>query len=161
MEFQQKTDTAEVMQQLPTQIGWREWVSLPQLGISAIKAKIDTGARTSCLHTQFYEEFQKGDETWVRFRIHPIQRENTRLITAEAPLADKRIVSDSGGHKELRPVIRTPLVLLGHQWEIEITLSNREDMLFRMLLGRTAMLGKLTVNPALSYVAGEPLLKDV
>lgn len=144
------------MNQYPIQIGWREWLALPQLGIPAIKAKVDTGARTSCLHTHAYEEFEKEGGVWIKFAIHPLQKTNNPLLYAESPLVDKRMVRDSGGHKELRPVIKTPIVLAGQQWEIEITLSNRESMLFRMLLGRTAMLGKITVNPALSYVTGEP-----
>jgi hypothetical protein len=144
------------MIQFPLQVGWREWLAFPQLGIPAIKAKVDTGARTSCLHTHSYEEFEKEGNLWIKFAIHPLQKTDKPLIKCESPLVDKRMVMDSGGHKELRPVIKTPIVLAGQQWEIEVTLSNRESMLFRMLLGRTAMVGKITVNPALSYVTGEP-----
>ncbi len=145
-------------------IGWREWISLPQLGIPAIKAKIDTGARTSCLHTSRYEEFESEGIPMVRFDICPIQKDTQQVITCEAPLVDKRIVTDSGGHKELRPVISAEITLGQFNdnltqpliYKIEITLSNRESMLFRMLIGRTAMQNRLTVNPALSYTQGKP-----
>jgi hypothetical protein len=134
-------------------IGWREWVSLPEIPIPAIKAKIDTGARTSCLHTADYETFQKDDQEWVRFIVHPIKRHNEVETHAEALVSDYRIVRDSGGHEERRPFIKTPLKLGNKIWKIEISLSNREGMKFRMLLGRTSLhTQKLLIDSSLSYL---------
>lgn len=147
-------------QSLPI-IGWREWVALPGLGIPAIKAKVDTGARSSCLHTFRQEEFELEGEAWLRFWIHPLQKDSLAEVVCEAPMLEKRYVRDSGGHNELRPVIMTPVRLGDQQWEIEITLSNREDMLFRMLLGRTALKGRMMINPALSFTLGAPDANDL
>lgn len=139
-------------QTTPLTLGWREWVALPQINISKIKAKIDTGARTSCLHASEYEIFQKDDEDWVRFTVHPVKRQREIEAHAEAPVSDYRIVRDSGGHEEKRPFIKTHLEVPGHRWEIEISLSNRENMKFRMLLGRTALnQGNLLIDPSKSY----------
>lgn len=137
-------------------VGWREWVLLPELGLPWIKAKIDTGARTSCLHAFCLESFEKNGAEWIRFGIHPHQNETESEIYCESKIIDKRIVSDSGGHKEQRYVISTTLKLCELQWPIEITLTNRDTMNFRMLLGRTAMMKRIVVNPAESYLLGRP-----
>ncbi len=142
----------------PVRIGWREWVALPQFDIPAIKAKIDTGARTSALHTFRLEDFTDKGQPKVRFWIHPLQRRTDVQIACIADIVDRRIVSDSGGHREARFVIHTPVRLCGREWVIEITLTNREDMLFRMLLGRGALVaGGMIVDPAVSYLAGTSL----
>jgi len=135
-----------------TAVGWREWVRLPSLGIRRIKAKIDTGARTSALHAFHVEAFDKDGEPWVRFRIHPKQYRNDLEQVCEARIKDERVVTDSGGHKESRYVIETELELAGKKWPVEITLTSRDDMRFRMLLGRTAMHDRIVVNPARSYL---------
>ncbi len=138
-------------------VGWREWVALPDLMILAIKAKIDSGARTSALHTYFVEPFKKKGVFKVRFGIHPLQRRKDIEVVCEADIVDYREVSDSGGHREKRYVIETPVKLGETQWPIEVTLTNRDPMIFRMLLGRSAMKGKLLVNPGISYRTGRML----
>ncbi len=136
-------------------IGWREWVSLPELGIHRIKAKIDTGARTSALHAFRVVLQEQGDRTQVIFDLHPLQSPHLEILTCVADLVDIRTVTDSGGHREERYVIRTSLAMGGACWPIEVTLTNRDDMNFRMLIGRTAMQDRFLIQPSASYLLGE------
>jgi hypothetical protein len=133
-------------------LGWREWVSLPGLGIDRIKAKIDTGARTSALHAFSLQPFKENGRDKIRFDIHPLQRNKKKVITCVADIVDIRWVTDSGGHSEERYVIETPLIIDGQSWPIEITLTERDTMLFRMLLARSAIRGRFVVDPAYSFL---------
>lgn len=133
-------------------IGWREWVSLPELGINMIKAKVDTGARTSALHAFKLYTFKEDNRDKIRFDIHPVQQDVNVVVTCVADIIDKRFVSDSGGHREERFVIHTPIILGDETWPIEITLTERDTMLFRMLLGRNAIRKRFMVNPARSFI---------
>ncbi len=152
MEKTEKNKSISRQKKAPSLIGWREWVSLPELGIDKIKAKIDTGARTSALHAFEMESFKKQDEHYIYFKMHPVQRRTDTVILCTAKVKDIRWVIDSGGHKERRYVIETPLRIADDIWSIELTLTNRDTMNFRMLLGRTAMQKRLLVNPALSFL---------
>lgn len=142
-------------------VGWREWVSLPEIGLFWVKAKIDTGARTSALHASSLEEFQRDQQRWVRFIMHPLQNCQSPELVCEAIVKDVRDITDSGGHSEKRYVIETPLCLGSETWPIEITLTNRETMKFRMLLGRTAMGGRLIVDPESSYCFNRPTTEAI
>ncbi len=136
-------------------IGWREWVALPSFGIQSIKCKVDTGARTSSLHAYDVEEFRRGGRDMVRFVVHPEQRSTKETIHCEARLVDRRKVKPSSGHAELRPVILTELELMGQRWTVELTLTRRDAMGFRMLLGRQATRGRFVVDPGRSYRNGK------
>ena len=138
-------------------VGWREWVALPQLNIPAIKAKVDTGARTSALHAFCLESFSEQGQLKVRFGIHPLQGRTDIVRLCVASVIDQRLVTDSGGHREERYVIETPLRIGTMEWPIEVTLTNREEMRFRMLLGRTALRKHMMIDPALSYQTGSVL----
>ncbi len=135
-------------------IGWREWISLPELHVPHIKAKIDTGARTSALHA-FAIETVKARGVWLaRFKLHPFQGRTDIVKVCEAEIIDRRWVTDSGGHREQRYVIVTTAQVSSHQWPIEMTLTDRDIMRFRMLLGRTALDSKFLVDPKASYLIG-------
>ncbi len=139
----------------PAVLGWREWVRLPDLAPDdAIKAKIDTGARTSAVHAWDLEHLDRDGEPWVRFSLHPRQRDDTHVVVAEARVLEERDVRSSNGEVERRCVVATTVELGGRSWPIELTLTNRDQMGFRMLLGRTAMAGHLLVDPGVSYRAG-------
>lgn len=132
-------------------LGWREWAALPGLGIAALKVKVDTGARTSALHAFGLEKLANAR---VRFRVHPHQNHDGDEVVSEAELVDERVVRTSGGHSELRPVVRTPIRMGEHDFEVELTLSNRALLGFRMLLGREALRGRFLVDPLQSYCCG-------
>lgn len=140
----------------PLMLGWREWVGLPALGLPLLKAKVDTGARTSALHAFELACFRRGGREWARFAVHPVQRRFDIVVCCEAPLLERRMVSDSGGHRELRPVIAGLLVIAGTEWPLELTLTARDSMRFRMLIGRTALAGRALVDPRRSFLTGRP-----
>jgi len=135
-------------------LGWREWLALPAIGIVAIRAKVDTGARSSALHVEFVETSFRDGVEWVRFR--PGSDCVASGDWAEAPVLDRRWVTDSGGHRTQRIFIRTTLVLAGAEWPIDMNLSQRRNMLFPMLLGRTAIAGRFLVDPSSSFALGAP-----
>ena len=140
-------------------VGWREWVGLPDLNIKTIKAKVDTGARSSSLHAFDLEEFESDGQSYVRFKVHPVQRKNDLVVHAEARVLEYRSVRSSSGKAALRPVIVTNVALLGMVWSVELTLANRDEMGFRMLLGREAFRGRFLVDAGKSYYGGKPKRK--
>jgi len=140
-------------------VGWREWVALPDLGIKAVKAKLDTGARTSSLHTFNLEPFEQDGRLQVKFGIHPLQRREDIGVNCIADVSDYRRVTSSDGQSEKRFFILTNVALKGSIWPVEISLANRESMRFRMLLGRAAISGRLLVDPEKSYLSGRRLSK--
>jgi hypothetical protein len=143
--------TATLRRETLMVLGWREWVALPQLGIPALKVKVDTGARTSALHAFGIERLTGGR---VRFRVHPDQNHDASEVVAEADLVDERVVRTSGGHSELRPVVRTQMAMGELEFPVELTLSNRAMLGFRMLLGREAIRGRFLIDPRRSYCFG-------
>jgi len=145
-------------------LGSEEWCSFPGLGIPAIKARVDSGAKTSALHAKNIAPFIKDGQNWVKFDINPIQNNIKTIIPCEALLVDKRVVKSSSGFREQRFVIQTPLEIGNSNWLIEMTLTNRDSMGFRMLLGREAMSGRVLVDPEQQYLLGQPstdILKEV
>ena len=136
-------------------VGWREWVALPDQGIETIKAKVDTGARTSSLHAFDLETFRKRNREYVRFNVHPEQRSAKYETEVEAPVLEWRRVKSSSGHAERRPVILATIELLGLRWRVELTLTRRDEMGFRMLLGRQAIRGRFLVDPGTSFRNGK------
>lgn len=140
-------------------IGWREWVSLPGLGISRIKAKIDTGARSSCLHAFDIERFEQDGNSFVRFKVHPVQRHDEITVCCQAAIHDIRSVRSSSGEASDRIVIQTVVRWLGETWSVDLTLADRSEMGFRMLVGREAVRGRMLVDPSRSYFGGRPKKK--
>jgi hypothetical protein len=135
-------------------LGWREWLALPDLAIPHIKAKVDTGAKTSALHAFYVQSFERNGKSWVRFGVHPLQGSIEHVVECEAPVKDVRRVTDSGGHAEMRPVIETSLLVQGRVRVIELTLTDRENMTFRMLLGRSALRRHFVVDSGKSFLLG-------
>lgn len=136
-------------------IGWREWVGLPDLGVGAVKAKVDTGARSSSLHAwDLVERTGPGGTVVLRFRIHPVQDDDAHVVEAEADLVEHREVRSSNGERERRPVIATTAVVLGRSIDLELTLSRRDEMGFRMLLGRSAVRRRFLVDAGRSFLGG-------
>lgn len=155
----------EIQHKTPTIIGFREWISLPKLALIAIKAKIDTGAKTSSLHAFDIKVVKRGGVPFVKFKVHPIQKNQDLIVLCSSPLVDRRIVTDSGGHKELRYVINTTIQMGGMKKIIELTLTNRETMKYRMLIGREA-LKQFYIDPSQSYLLKKNMkqrnyLKDI
>jgi len=140
-------------------VGWREWVRLPELGISRIRAKVDTGARTSALHAFDVEVIERDGVEYVTFNVNPRQHSTSHVVAAEARLIDHRYVRSSAGRRTFRPVIETMVEIQGERWPIELTLIARDRLKFRMLLGREAMQGRLVVDPGRSYIGGKPKLR--
>lgn len=136
-------------------IGWREWVSLPKLDVPWIKAKVDTGARSSALHAFDMEIVRVRGVRKVRFSVHPFQRDSHTTMRAEAELVEERWVKSSSGKRTLRPVVITPVTLFDQSWMIELTLVSRDEMGFRMLLGRQAIRGRFLVDSGRSYLSGK------
>ena len=142
-------------------IGWREWASLPDLNVKRIKAKIDSGARSSCLHAFDIETGEEDGEEFVRFSIHPRQRSTDWVIRTQATILEYREVRSSNGIVELRPVIVTELELMGQQFEVDLTLADRSEMSFRMLIGREAIRGRFLLDADHSYYGGRPKAKVI
>jgi hypothetical protein len=140
----------------PDVVGWREWVGLPSLGVPWIKAKIDTGAQTSSLHAFGLREFKRDGDTWVRFTVHPWQNSSRNGVKVELPVHDRRRVRSSSGHTQTRVVVLVELRMLDRTLPIEVTLSRRDAMGFRMLVGREALSNGFLVDPAASYLGVKP-----
>lgn len=140
----------------PTTLGWREWVALPVWRVAHLKAKVDTGARTSSLHAFGLEWFDLDGSPWVRFEVHPWQRSTADSVVAEAAVVATRDVRSSSGDVEHRPVVHTSIVLAGHAVAAEVTLTRRDEMGFRMLVGREALRNRFLIDPGVSYLGGRP-----
>jgi hypothetical protein len=146
----------EATSQTPAVAGWREWIALPDLDVRWVKAKLDTGARSSAIHAYDVEEFSLGGAAWVRFQIHPWQRSDLDAVSVALPVIDRRIVKSSTGHEEERLVVQTAVRVLDRDLVAELTLTNRDEMGFRMLVGREALRGAILVDPGRSYLGPRP-----
>jgi len=137
-------------------IGWREWIALPELGVDTIKVKVDTGARSSAIHAHQVKMYEQDGQQRVKFIIRPIQHDARVQVHADCPLHEKRSVRSSTGHEQVRPVVITPVTLHGQTFEIELTLTNRDEMGFRMLLGRSAVRRRFLIDPGRSFLSEDP-----
>ncbi len=138
-------------------IGWREWCALDKLGIPAIKAKIDTGAKTSALHADNIEVFKKNGEDYIKFIVHPIQKNSDITSYCEAKIKDRRFITSSNGEREKRYVIETTFKIGNTLFTSDMTLTTRYGMTYRMLLGKDALIaGKFMIDVTKSYIAGKP-----
>jgi hypothetical protein len=137
-------------------IGWREWVALPDLGVTEVKAKVDTGADNSSLHAFNMKRFSDDGVEKVRFEIHPRQRKRKPSIECMAEVVGERRVKNPGGRTEIRPVIRTTLIIAGQELEALVNLTTRDEMTFRMLLGRRTVRRHFVVDPGRSYLGDRP-----
>ncbi|MCB1247559.1 MAG: ATP-dependent zinc protease [Acidimicrobiia bacterium] len=140
----------------PIEVGWREWVALPELGVPTIRAKVDTGADSSSLHAFNIERFEREGIEMIRFEVHPKRRSGKQAVRCEAPVVMERTVRNPGGRSELRPVISTPIIINGVQIRATINLTERDEMTFRMLIGRRTLRGRFVVNPGRSYLGSKP-----
>lgn len=141
-------------------VGWREWVSLPNLGVERVKVKVDTGARTSAVHASDVEVFDRDGQEWVRFQLQPLQDNQHLRVACEEPVAEWRTIRDSGGHEERRIIIVTDIQVDDEVWPIELSLTDREHMGFRMLLGRRAIRNRFYVDPTQSFILSRPISED-
>ena len=148
-----KKTSAKTLAKIPAKIlGWREWIGMPSFGIDRMKAKIDTGAKTSAIHAYKVREFERDGLLFVSFYIHPVQRKKKPEVYCEAPVADRRAVKSSNGKEEIRYVVRTELQIGSDVWPAEFTLTNRDQMGFRALVGREALRKRYVVDPSRSFV---------
>ncbi|MFC1672537.1 30S ribosomal protein S6--L-glutamate ligase [Pseudomonadota bacterium] len=153
---QSQPDTPEeIVQDKELVFGWEEWVELPELGLPAVRAKVDTGAKSSSIHAFMIEPYGRAGRKRVRFGVHPIPERPDIVVYCSAELVDQREITSSNGETELRYIIRTSLRIGGQEWPIDISLTNRESMQYRMLVGRTAIRNNVIVDPNLSCVQGE------
>lgn len=136
--------------------GWREWIGLPDLDVSWVKAKLDTGARSSAIHAWDIEPFERDSAEWVRFQLHPWQMSDLDAVDVELPVVDRRTIRSSTGHEEERYVVRTKIRVLDLDLTADLTLTNRDEMGFRMLVGREALRGSILVDPGRSYIGPRP-----
>ncbi len=142
-------------------VGSEEWCSLPEIGLPMIKARVDSGAKTSALHAFNIRTFMRSGDQWVSFEIHPIQRDDRTVVRCEARVVDRRTIKSSSGETESRFVIKTTIQFYNGSWDIELTLTNRDSMGYRMLLGREAMAGRMLVDPSLSFCLGEHSVTEI
>lgn len=138
----------------PLEIGWREWVSFPDYGIGSIKAKIDTGAKTSAIHAFRIREVDYEGARHVEFFLHPEQKRRNPEIRCIAPVLDQRLIKSSNGTVQNRFIVSTTLAIADREWSIDLSLTNRDDMGFRLLIGRDALRNKVIIHPAKSFMLG-------
>lgn len=136
-------------------VGWKEWVSLPELGLPAIKAKIDTGAATSSIHAYNISYVMKDGKKFVEYELHPLQKNKKVIVKCVSPLIEYRKVRSSSGKLQTRPVIRTTIKIANFTWEIDLNLTNRDSMGMRMLIGREALSSRALVNPTHRFLQGK------